>query len=434
LHLTLSVALITLLSAARMFAAPAPEAMAAPALTVEQIVAEVLSNNPSLKAARADWEAATERIPQARAWDDPRAGVDATAGRFVDVPANSFTDNKYFVEQAIPLSGKNRLRGKAATADAAVALAELRRRELDLTASARMAFYRLAGACEQLSLNRRNAALLQQFVEISRNKYEVGTKSESDVLTAETELGKQEETRFDFERQISDAQSQLNVLMNRPARAPLGTPAPLVFAPLELLEDNIQSMALSHRPELLVAQRRIDAAKSRLTIAKRDWIPEPSLSVEASQYNQSSQAISEVVAGISFNLPWFHRSKYSAAVRENKKMLESAEQDLEALQMQTLGLVRDHLKKIETLHHHAELFRSKLIPLAEQNITATRLGYENNKTGFLNLLEAQRTLQAVQSEYENHLTDYLSARAELEAMMGVDPSAQPADHKKGHHE
>ena len=29
-------------------------------------------------AARANWEAMKERVPQARAWDDPRAGADVT--------------------------------------------------------------------------------------------------------------------------------------------------------------------------------------------------------------------------------------------------------------------------------------------------------------------------------------------------------------------
>src|SRR6266550_1185219 len=90
-------------------------------LTVEQVVADVLANNPSLKAARANWEAMKERVPQARAWEDARAGFDTVAGRFVSIPPNSFTDQKLMVEQPVPLSGKNRLRGEAAEAEAMVA-------------------------------------------------------------------------------------------------------------------------------------------------------------------------------------------------------------------------------------------------------------------------------------------------------------------------
>src|SRR6266567_5495155 len=45
-------------------------------LSIEWVMIEVLRNNPSLQAARSNWEALKSRIPQARAWQDPRVGVD----------------------------------------------------------------------------------------------------------------------------------------------------------------------------------------------------------------------------------------------------------------------------------------------------------------------------------------------------------------------
>src|SRR2546422_8667229 len=51
-------------------------------LSLQSVLSEVFSNNPSLKAARANWEAMRERVPQARAWEDARAGFDATLDRF----------------------------------------------------------------------------------------------------------------------------------------------------------------------------------------------------------------------------------------------------------------------------------------------------------------------------------------------------------------
>src|SRR5881396_1222352 len=112
-------------------------------LSLDQVVSDVLLNNPSLKAARANWEAMKQRVPQARAWEDLRAGFDTIAGRFVSIPPNSFTDQKLMVEQPVPLSGKNRLRGEAAEAEAMVAFADLHRRELDVVARGRTLFYRL---------------------------------------------------------------------------------------------------------------------------------------------------------------------------------------------------------------------------------------------------------------------------------------------------
>jgi cobalt-zinc-cadmium efflux system outer membrane protein len=426
--------ILAVVAAADLFGDSVPQAGAQAvtnSLSLDQVVGEVLSNNPSLKAARAEWEAMKERIPQARAWEDPRAGVDVNAGRFVTVPQNSFTDQRFMVEQTLPLSGKNRLRGQAAGAEAVNAFEAFRRRTLDATAQARTAYFRLANAYAQLELNRKNAALLRQFAEISRTKYEVGTHSQADVLSAETELAKLEENAFDFQRQISDAQTQLNTLMNRPAQAPLAPPAAQTFQPVTLALARIEGLALAHRPELFMAEKKIEAAQARLDAAHKEWIPEPSFRVAADRYNGASQAISEVSAGFSINLPWFNRTKYKAGIRENQKLLESAQHELEAARLETLALVRDQLKKVETFHHHTELSQSKLLPLAEQRVTATRLGYETDKSGFLDLLTAQQTVQEIESMYWEHLTDYQMALSELEALVGthLDPVAVTTEHQ-----
>ncbi len=389
------------------------------ALVPEAVVSEILSNNPSLKAAHANWEAMKQRIPQARAWEDLRVGLDGVAGRFVDVPPNSFTDLKYMAEQTLPLAGKNRLRAQAVSAEAVAAYEELRRRELDLTARARAACYRLANAHAQLELNRRNESLLQQFVEISRAKYEVGRQSQADVLLAETDLARLAETRYDIERQIAAEESQLNVLMNRPVRQLLGRPAQPPAPPLEFSPEQIESLALAHRPELLAAEKKIDAAKARWEAARRERIPEPSVRVEASHYNESRQTISEVAVGFSINVPWLNRAKYHAAVEEARNLREGAEYELVALRTETLGLVRDQLKKVETFHHHFQLFQSRIIPLAGQSVKASQAAYETDRAGFLELLIARRNLQEAEAMYQNHLADYLIARAELEALVGA---------------
>src|SRR5579859_1823134 len=80
-----------------------------PTLTLDGVVGEVVSNNPAVKAARAKWEAMKEVVPQAVAWEDARGEVDSVLGRFVDVPNNSFSDQKFAVEQTLPVSGRNRM-------------------------------------------------------------------------------------------------------------------------------------------------------------------------------------------------------------------------------------------------------------------------------------------------------------------------------------
>jgi len=419
---------------ARVNVAQASDTSAGPAnaLSLPQIVSEVLSNNPSLKAARADWEAMKQRVPQARAWDDLKVGVDVE--RSGTTRFNTVSDAEWMVSQAIPLSGKNRKRAQAAAAEAAATFEELRRVELSLAAQVRTAFYRLANAYEQLDLNRKNVQLLQQFVEITRAKYAVGAQTQGDVLLAETDLAKQEEARFDIEREISDAESRLNVLMNRQVSEAVGRPAPPAFAAHVLDARHVPALALSHVPDVRIAQQKLAAAQARYDLARREWVPDPELRVEARQFNGSGADFREYDTGIFFSVPWLNRKKYKAAIEEAKMGLESARQELEAKQQETLGRVRDHLRRIETFHHHTELFRTKIVPLARQNVNVTRLSYQTDKTGFLNLIEAQRSLQETESMYWHHLTEYLVALAELETVVGTDPKRAPGSgphHEKG---
>ncbi len=200
-------------------------------LSLREVIRAVAERNPSVKAAEAKWETMKARVPQAAAWEDLRAGVDSFVERSVSIPANSFMNQTAMLEQEVPISGKNRSRARAATAEAGAAFEDLRRMELDVSSRARIAYARLANGYAQLEVNRRNDELLGQFVQISRSRYETGAATQADVLIAQTDAAKLLETRADIERQISEAQSALNVLLNRPAQAPLGRPGPLVFTP-----------------------------------------------------------------------------------------------------------------------------------------------------------------------------------------------------------
>ena len=399
-------------------------------ISLREVTKVVLANNPAIKQAENRWRAAVQRVQQANAWDDPRIAGDSRVRRFVDVPPNAFMDQSLTVEQLIPITGKNLLRGRAAAAEALSIFEEVRRAELDVIAKARTSFFRLANAYEQLEINSKNLVSLRQIADISRSKYETGVESAANALVAETDYSKLLETRRDLERNLSDAQSQLNALMNRDAFAPLGTPAAANINEANLSLSRLRAITLAQRPEVQMAQAKIDSEKSKLQLARRAWIPDPALMVKGQRYNDTSQAVSELDAGVSFTVPWVNPSKYSAGVREARENVGAAEQGLDREQKEALRLLRDQLEKIETAHHHVELFRDKLVPQARQAFEATRLSYESGKASFLDWISAQRNLRDIEATAREHLADYQIAVAELEAVTGTELYARPAQQLK----
>src|SRR5882724_1246712 len=284
----------------------------------------------------------------------------------------------------------------------------------------RARFHRLANEYAQLEVNQRNVDLLNQFAEVNRQRYEVGNASQADVLTAQTDAAKLLEAQSDIFRRISDAQSQLNVLMNRPAQSPLAQPSQIPFQPPHFSLQALQAVALSARPETQRAQNRVEAERFRVELANRQWFPDPTLDVQAQRYNEAGQAVSELDVGVSIGLPFLNQRKYSATVTEARLNFESAQHELEATRTETLGLVRDQLKKIETAAHHYELYSDKILPLARQTVQSNRVAYETSSANFLELITAQRVLQDVESAHVNHLADYQVAVAELNAIVGIE--------------
>jgi cobalt-zinc-cadmium efflux system outer membrane protein len=399
-------------------------------ISLSKVTSVVLENNPAIQSALKKWSAARARVTQEAAWDDLKVSGNSRAARFVDVAPNAFTDQMVSVEQVIPLTGKNLVRARIAAADAVAAFEQARREQLDVLAKARAAYFRLVNAHAQLELNRKNLVSLRQIAEVSRSRYEVGKSSAAEPLAAEVEASKLLESEQDILRNISAEQSQLNVLMNRDAFAPLGQPEETQIRSLHISMEQSRQLAVANRPEIKIAQVKVDMERSRLDLSRRDWIPDPAIKVEAQRYNDSTQAASEVDAGVSFTVPWVNPGKYSAAVREAKENLAAAQHEFERTNAESLGALRDALEKVHTTKHHAELFREKLVPQAGQAFEANQFAYETGKASFLEWITAQRNLRDLEAMGQQHITDYYVALAELEAVIGTDLNLFPSSKTK----
>ena len=389
-------------------------------LSLSHVVASVRERNPMIQSARAKWIASKERIPQAAAWEDLKVGTNIVLGRFVSVPANAFTDQMVSIEQMIPLSGKNRSKERAAAAEALAAFEEARRQELDVIAKAKASYYKIANLYQLLDINKADEASLVQSLDATRAKFEVGTQMQADVLLADNERQKIIEGRRDLEQKLSDEASSLNVLMNRDPFAPLGRAADSGDNSLPAPAERLRQLVLTNRPEVREAQAKVAMTKAKLELAKREWIPDPTVSLEAERYNAASQIVSQVGAGVSINVPWLNGKKYRAEEREAQGELSAAVSDFVGAKTEALGLLRNQLEKIETLHHHIELYRDNLLPTARQTVASYQSNYETDKATLLVLLSSQRNLRELETMYNQDLTDYRVALAGLESLVGLD--------------
>jgi outer membrane protein, heavy metal efflux system len=387
-------------------------------LSVEGVTQKALARNPSVAAARARWRMAVQRIPQEAAWEDPKLNFRSLLGRFVQIPANGFSDQAVSLEQSIPISGRNRSRERAAAAEAVAALQDLRRQELEVVLRTRSAFVQLVNDYELLELNQAKENALSQTIDTIRSKFEVGNQPESNLLTAQIERQKSTEERLELEQKRSDHEIALKVLMQMDAFGSFGQPVLREFRAIPLDTRELRSRIFRNNPEVLQADAQLSAARSRYQLAKREWIPDPTLSIQADHYNAGSQIASEVSGGISISLPWLNEKKYSAGERAALDQVTAAQYALEGVKNEMLGKLKVQLQKLQTIRHHADLDKESLIPDAKQNVTVNQTEYEADKTPLENVLFSQRNLWEIETDYHQHLTDYQIALAELESLVG----------------
>jgi outer membrane protein TolC len=393
---------------------------------LSKATAEALVHNPALQAAQDAWQAKVEQARMDAAWDDPRLSFRSLLGRFTAVSRNGFTDQAVSLEQSLPLSGKNRCRARAALAEAAASFEIYRRQQLDLVAQVRRVYFQLLSFDEQLALNQADAASLDQTLALTRARFEAGAGLAADVTAAETERGQLLDARQDLQQRRVEAEARLKVLLNRDPFAPLPALVPAALRAGVPAEPTLRAKLLANRPEIREAQAQLAASRAREELARREWIPDPTVSLQADHYNGSSQIASEVSGGISVSLPWLNGGKYRAGERQGLAQTAHAAALLQAAQAEGLGKLRSQLGAIAALHHHLELYEGRLLPSARQSAAAYQADYENAKAGLAEVLSAGRNARALEARRQADLADYRSALADLEALVGAELGAFPA--------
>src|SRR6266403_4198824 len=145
----------------------------ASSLTLDQVLAEALRNNPQVRAMQAKWEAAQERPAQERTLPNPALTV--KGGNGVDNFSFPRTqETRVGVEQTFPWFGKLDLRGKIAEKDAAIVHHEHEAMELEVVASVKEAYFDLYAVQLSMSITRAEEDVLKEIETIAESKYATG--------------------------------------------------------------------------------------------------------------------------------------------------------------------------------------------------------------------------------------------------------------------
>jgi outer membrane protein TolC len=386
-------------------------------LMLPELIQEVLARNPELVATRKQWEAATNRIAQARSLDDPILSV-----QLWNIPQTfnvTQTGNSIFgLSQSLPFPGKLALKSDVASRSADMTEQAVRAKERELVSRLKQAYYDLFLSQKAIQVHHEQIDLLKQFFEIANAKFRAGKGSQADVLKAQVELSLLFQQRPVLEQRRETAGAMLNTLLDRDPSSPLGLTQEPSLLPIEQPLDDLHSFALNDRPELKAAELDVQRSEQSRALAQRQYYPDFNVAFQRFQNFQANDGFGAYVA-MSLPFAFWTKPKYDAGVQEAAAAVSAAQAQQHTLENLTRFQVNDLLAKLRAADQVATLYRTTILPQAEQSLESARVGYRVGKGSFLDLIDAQRTRRGFQYEYFKAIVDRQHRLAELEQVVGI---------------
>jgi outer membrane protein TolC len=374
---------------------------------VGSLVATALEKNPELAAARAKWDAARQQAPQARALEDPMAGV--TLERMGTMRPDKVTDAEWMVSQKLPWPGKRAPKIRAATLAAEVTGFEYLEQRRKVQAAVEAAYADLWLARESVRSMAAARDVMTQAEKTVRARYETGAAMQTDVLRLQVELARMSNDVVTMEREVAVAEAALNQQLNAPSTTPRATPT-LELPVLPHTLDELLARARQYCCILMARLRAIEGKRAAVEAAKREGWPDVEFRLAARQYNNG---LKEFDSGVGINVPWLWRGKYRAMTAEATAEVQMAEADFTAELNMTQLAIREHYTKTETARRQFDLLDQTLLPQTRQLFTATRTNYETGKATMTELLEAQRALRDFELQQARARAEFVKSFARL---------------------
>lgn len=383
-------------------------------ITFADAIAAALSVNPSLAAFDREVRAREAEALQAGLRPNPELGAEAEnilgSGPFSGVDDAELTLS---IGQLIELGGKRQKRAQAAILNADLAAWDYEIVRLEVYQQVLAAFTELLAAQQQIELQQDLVTVAQEVLENIEHRIEAGRESPAEAARARVELSK---TTIALEKM----QQQMLALKNNLAATWGSTQAQFdkVEGDLETLSElpDLQTLQqyVRQNPQVSAWATAIQQRDAELELARAQRIPDPVVGGGLRRLNGSGDQA--FVFGLSLPLLLFDRNQGAIeAAQIRRQQAKDQQKSVEiALQNELAGIYA----QLAASALEIEQLKSTVIEDAQNAYDLINQGFRMGKYGFLDVLDAQRTLFEVKSQYVNALGEYHIAMAALEQLIG----------------
>lgn len=381
-------------------------------LRLETAIDNALDANLDIIAARNALRSAAAGVRSANTSPNPVFSFGATSltpGRQMMPGVSQTGDDVFRIDQPIERGGKRRARVATARDALAAAGSDVVDTRRQVRAEVTDAWYNLVSAEKRLALYEGIAQSYRQSQTLAERRLQAGAISTGDLARQRVEMlrAESEQSRAMSERR--EAQLLLAVLISREVDAPVLQSVGSGILPIDVTAPTDPETLADRRPDVRAADARVSAARNALTGARA--LRHPDISIGA-QYEHDNNAAGNSV-GVGFSVPLQIGNRYGGVI--DSAGVDLAQAEANAAKVRNVAIAEIVTARRAAADASARRVRvdDDLLPSARKAATTAEFAYGRGALALVDLLDARRTLQAVELAAIDARTDEARARSRL---------------------
>lgn len=400
---------VVALGAAIFATEPAP----ASAETLLSALARAYSGNPDLNQSRASVRARDEDAPKALAGMRPRASVQASAGQQRGyakfLAGHSATGQRQFLgdeyvshprgaalnmSQTIFDGGHTESAFRQAESNVFAARATLRLTEQAILQNGAAAYMNVLRDTAITSLRKNNISVLEQQLRVTRDSFDVGATTQTDVAQAEASLAQARSELYSAQAQLKTSIANYRQMIgNEPGRL---EPGRSVESLLPGSVNEAIAIALAEHPGVTSALHQVDAAEYAVKTAESALSPTLSVSAQVADQHDAILGVPETrqfAAGAAgqLNAPLYQGGGEYASIRQAKEEFGQARLNADVQRDSVRATVVSSYGRLETAK--ASIISGQAaVKAAETALIGVRDEARVGRRTTLDVLNAQQSL------------------------------------------
>lgn len=386
------------------------------AQSLDDYLKQAAENNPGVKAAYLEFEAAMQRLPQVSSLPDPTLSMSAL-GQMTRVGTQ---EARFSLMQTFPWWGTLKLKKEVAALEAEAKFQAYLDRRNELFFKVKRIYFELFEAGHHIYHKKENAEILENLRVLALSKFENGTTPMSDVIRIDIMQNDNDTDLKILQSSVKPLEIRFNRLLNQPDSLSVVIPDTVLLdfeKPIFL-----STQDLSGNPQVQQWDRKMLAAGAQKKVAVKNGLPNIGIGIDYSIISErsdpdfSDNGQDAIMPVVSLSIPVF-RKKYKAAQQEAELLQKAYSEMKTETENQLMGRWQNLLFEMEKAQQEMELYRQQEIK-TRQTIQLVLSAYQNNNADIEEVLSLQQQLIKYKMRFTTSFANYLVAKSEGEYILG----------------